>query len=118
VEGLIVIVVLLAALWLLLIRPQRRQQQRQQQMIQDVEVGDEIVTAGGLYGYVEEVADDEIKLEIAPGTTVRIAKRAIAGVTMEEVEEEVPEEAEAEPAEADAAAEEAEPTSSSGPARS
>jgi preprotein translocase subunit YajC len=113
VEGLIVILVLLLAMWMLLIRPQRRQQQRQQQLIEDVEVGDEIVTAGGLYGYVEEISDDEVKLEIAPGTTVRVAKRAIASVTIEEVEEEVADEGPDE-----APAEEAEPTSSSGPARS
>ena len=112
-EGLIVIVVLLAVMWLLLIRPQRRQQQRQQQMIDSVEVGDEIVTAGGLYGYVEEISDDEIKLEIAPGTTVRVAKRAIGAVMMEEVEEEGPDEGEEAPTEE----EEAE-SRSSGPARS
>jgi preprotein translocase subunit YajC len=109
VEGVIVILVLLFAMWLLLIRPQRRKQQQQQQMIEDLEVGDEVVTAGGLYGYVEELDGEEVKLEIAPGTTVRVAKRAIAAVMMEEVEEEVEEGVEEPPAEEEGRAE---PTSS------
>jgi preprotein translocase subunit YajC len=93
-----VIVALLVAMWLLLIRPQRRRQMQQQDMLGELEVGDEIVTAGGLYGTVEAIGDEEIRLEIAPGTTVRVAKRAVAAVLPPEDEEEELEVAE-EPAE-------------------
>lgn len=44
-----------------------------------IDVGDEIVTAGGMYGYVTAVGDDELEVEIAPGTIVRVATRAVAG---------------------------------------
>ena len=87
-NGLIVIVVLLALFWLLLIRPQRRRQLVQTQMIDSLEVGDEIVTAGGLYGEVRELGEEELVVEIAPGTNVRIARRAVAGVIELEDEEE------------------------------
>jgi preprotein translocase subunit YajC len=87
VNGLIVIVILLALFWLLLIRPQRRRQAVQSQMIQSIEVGDEIVTAGGLYGEVKVLGDEELVVEIAPGTSVRIARRAVAGVVEPEEEE-------------------------------
>jgi preprotein translocase subunit YajC len=87
VNGLIVIVVLLALFWLLLIRPQQRRQRVQNQMIQSLEVGDEIVTAGGLYGEVRELGDEELVVEIAPGTNVRIARRAVAGVVEPEEDE-------------------------------
>ena len=86
-NALIVIVVLFALLWLLLIRPQRRRQAAQSQMIQSIEVGDEIVTAGGLYGHVVGVGDDELLVEIAQGTNVRIARRAVAGVVGPDEEE-------------------------------
>ena len=103
--GFLVIVLLLALFWLLLIRPQRRRQAIQNQMISSVEIGDEIVTAGGLYGHVRELGDEELLVEIAPGTNVRIARRAIAAVLEpdedeedEEGEVEEPEEAQEEPA--------------------
>ena len=44
-----------------------------------IDVGDEIVTAGGMYGFVTAIGDDELEVEIAPGTIVRVATRAVAG---------------------------------------
>jgi preprotein translocase subunit YajC len=97
-NGLIVIVLLFALVWLLLIRPQRRRQAVQSQMLSSVEVGDEIVTAGGLYGHVRELGDEELLVEIAPGTNVRIARRAVAAVLEPDEDEEELEEADEEPA--------------------
>ncbi len=77
----IVIVALFALLWLLFIRPQRQRVQAQQALVAAVAVGDEILTAGGIYGTVLEVRNDnELLLEIAPGTRVRAARRAVAAV--------------------------------------
>ena len=77
---LIFLVLLVAVLWLLLIRPQRQRQAAQQAMIAQVEPGEEVVTVGGLLGVVKDVGDEEIRLEIAPGTEVRVAKQAISGL--------------------------------------
>ena len=79
-QFLIVIIVLLALMWLLFIRPQKRRQLAQQQMLEEIEPGAEILTAGGLYGTVKAVDEDELTLEIAPGIDVRLARRAVAGV--------------------------------------
>jgi len=77
----IVIVALFALLWLIFIRPQRQRVQAQQALVAAVAVGDEVLTAGGIYGTVLEVRDDnELLLEIAPGTRVRAARRAVAAV--------------------------------------
>jgi len=83
VYGFILIVVLLAAFWLLMIRPRQQQVKAQQRQLAALEVGDEIVTAGGLYGTVRRIDEDEVRVEIAPDLEVRIAKRAIAGVLTE-----------------------------------
>ena len=110
--GLILIVILVALFWLFLVRPQRRRQAEQNELIASLEVGDEIVTAGGLFGHVQSVADDELLVEIAPGTTVRIARRAVAGIVGPEDEEDEErveaEEAEEGEPELEPAAEEAE----------
>jgi preprotein translocase subunit YajC len=87
VPGYIFILLLLVLMWVMLIRPQRRRQVETQRMIDSVQVGSEIVTAGGLYGTVTELDDDEVRLEIADGIEVRVAKRAIAGVVNEDEEE-------------------------------
>jgi preprotein translocase subunit YajC len=88
VASILIIVILFALFWLLLIRPQRRRQAEQNALIQNLEVGDEIVTAGGLFGHVQSIADDELLVEIAPGTNVRIARRAVAGIVGPEDEDE------------------------------
>ena len=93
--GYIFILVLLVLMWFMLIRPQRRRQLETQRLLDSLSVGKEIVTAGGLYGTVTAIEDDEARVEIADGVEVRVAKRAIAGVLSEdeeaeELEEETP----------------------------
>jgi preprotein translocase subunit YajC len=80
----IFILALLALMWFMLIRPQRRRQQEAQRLLETIAVGKEIVTAGGLYGTVTAVDGDEVRLEIADGVEVRIARRAVAGVVSED----------------------------------
>jgi preprotein translocase subunit YajC len=77
------ILVLLAVLWLFLIRPRQRQMRAQQRQLAALEVGDEVVTAGGLYGTVRTIEDGELRVEIAPDVVVRIARRAVAAVLTE-----------------------------------
>lgn len=64
-------------MYFLLIRPQQRRLKEQKSLLSAVEEGDEIVTTGGIYGYVNAVEDDTIWLEIADGVEVRIAKGAV-----------------------------------------
>jgi preprotein translocase subunit YajC len=88
----IVVVVLFALFWLLLVRPQRRQAAEQRELIASLEPGDEIVSAGGLYGVIQSVDGDELQVEIADGLVVRMAKGAVAGlVEHDEERESVPE---------------------------
>jgi preprotein translocase subunit YajC len=70
---------MLLIFWVLVIQPQRRRRQQQAQLLSHLAVGDEVITAGGVYGSIREVADDYVVLEIAPGTQVRVAKSAVAG---------------------------------------
>jgi preprotein translocase subunit YajC len=78
-----IIIIAFLLLWLIVVRPQRKRQNRQQQMLKELRVGDEVLTAGGIYGTVSRLDDDEVTVEIAPKTEVRVARRAIAAVTTE-----------------------------------
>ena len=94
---LLIIVALFALMWLFVIRPQKRRQAQQQRLLDSVGPGDEILTAGGLYGTVQAVEGDEVTLEVAPGTNVRLARRAVAAILTPEEESEEPEEEVEEP---------------------
>src|SRR3989442_13324589 len=59
------------------IRPQRRKTQAQRQLTEAVEVGDEVIMAGVLFGSVKEMYDVVVTLEISPGSNVRKLKRSI-----------------------------------------
>ena len=64
--------------YFLLIRPQRRQRQAHQRLVQSVDVGDEVVTIGGLYGTIRAVDDESVTLEVAPQIDLRFVRGAIA----------------------------------------
>ena len=79
-EFLIFIVLGFLLIWLFVVLPQRRRIAAHERLVESIKPGDEIVTAGGLYGDVTEVGEDEVALEIAPGVEVRVAMRAIGAV--------------------------------------
>jgi preprotein translocase subunit YajC len=97
VEILIPIALLVALTWFVLVRPQRRRQQQQNEMLSQLEEGAEILTAGGVFGRVLAIEDDELTVEIAPGTNVRLDKRAVAMVVPQEEAEALPAAADEEP---------------------
>jgi preprotein translocase subunit YajC len=80
------IILLIALVWLLLIRPRQRQLRQQQRELGRLELGDEILTAGGIYGTVRGIDGDELRLEIAPDVEIRVARRAVAAVLTEKRE--------------------------------
>ncbi len=67
------------AMYFLMIRPQRRRMREQQQLQQSIEVGDEVVTTSGVYGFITGVEDDRFWLEIDDDVQIRIARAAVQG---------------------------------------
>ena len=74
---LIFIVLLFAMMYFVMIRPQRKRQREHQDFVEQLHRGDKVVTAGGIYGEVESVSEDNVVLKIESGTTIRIAKSSI-----------------------------------------
>ena len=81
------IVALFVLLWLLVLRPQRRRQTEQLRMQDTLQLGDEVITAGGIRGYVRQLDEEVLKVEIAPDVVVRLDRRAVAAVVRDEPEE-------------------------------
>ncbi len=86
--AVIVIVLLFGLFWLVLVRPQRRQAAEQRELIASLEPGDEIVSAGGLYGVIKSMDGDELQVEIADNLVVRMARGAVAGLVERDEEPE------------------------------
>jgi preprotein translocase YajC subunit len=63
--------------------PARRRQRSHAAMQDDVIVGDEIITAGGMHAPVREAEEGELRIEIAPGVVVTLDRRAVAAVAQE-----------------------------------
>jgi preprotein translocase subunit YajC len=80
VEFLILIVFGFGLMWLLVLLPQRRRQAAHDSMLRELKPGDYVLTAGGVYGTVTELGEDDLGLEIAPDVEVRVSKRAIGAL--------------------------------------
>jgi preprotein translocase subunit YajC len=87
VQFLIIMVLVLGVMYVLMIRPQRQRQAQQQSMIDGANVGDDVLTTGGIYGTISEVEGDDIVVEIASGVTVHMTRRGIAAVLPPEEED-------------------------------
>jgi preprotein translocase subunit YajC len=70
---------ILLVAWLMIIRPQRNARRRATELSTSLDVGDEVVTIGGLYGQIVTIDDRSVELDVAEGVTLRFARRAIAG---------------------------------------
>jgi preprotein translocase subunit YajC len=71
------LVVIFALFYFVMIRPQRRRQKQQQEMIATIQKGDKVITAGGIYGVVDNVREDSVVIKVEGGTLLRVAKGSV-----------------------------------------
>jgi preprotein translocase subunit YajC len=79
-SNLIFIAVVFAAMYFLLIRPQQQRAKAQAEMISKLEPGTEIVTIGGIYGTLVDVGEDRLRMRVADGSEIEIARRAVGSI--------------------------------------
>ena len=75
--GILPLLLIPVAMYFLMIRPQRRRQREAAAMQSSIEVGDEIMTTSGIYGFVTGFEGDVAWLEIDDNVQIRIARAAI-----------------------------------------
>jgi len=80
-QTIVPLIAVFAIMYFLLIRPQQQRMKQHKQMVENVRRGDTVVTAGGIVGRVVKVKDDdEILIEIADNTQVRVLKSTLSDV--------------------------------------
>lgn len=78
---LVPILLMFVIFYFLLFRPQQQRAKQHREMVGNIRRGDTVVTAGGIIGKVTRVRDDnEIEVEIADNTRVRVVKATVADV--------------------------------------
>ncbi len=60
---IIMMIVLFAVMYFLMIRPQKKRQKEEQEMRASLEIGDEIVTIGGIVGKVVTIRENDLVIE-------------------------------------------------------
>lgn len=75
--GLLPIVLMFVLLYFLMIRPQMKRAKEAKAMIEALQKGDEVITAGGVLGRITKLSDAYVSLEIAPNTEIAVQKSAV-----------------------------------------
>ncbi len=84
--AIIWMVVLFGIMYFLMLRPQKKEQKRLQAMLNDMEVGDSIVTTSGFYGVVIDMTDEDVIVEFGNNKNCRIPMRKQAIAEVEKAE--------------------------------
>ena len=67
-------------IYFLMIRPENKRRKTHQEMLTSIEVGEEIVTAGGILGKVSKISDQYLELSISEDTKIKVQKTSISAV--------------------------------------
>jgi preprotein translocase subunit YajC len=76
-ESIFLIVAMFAVLYFLMIRPQMKRAKEHKTMVEALQKGDEVVTAGGVLGRISKVGDAHLSLEIAPNVEIQVQRGAV-----------------------------------------
>jgi preprotein translocase subunit YajC len=76
--------VIALAFFFLIVLPQRRRSAAHRALLAALQVGDEVVTIGGILGTIVAIDDERIEVEVAEGVVITVARNAIAQVTSDE----------------------------------
>lgn len=76
-SGLLMIVLLFVVMYFFMIRPQRKQQKELEKFRSELQKGQKVVTAGGIYGTVKEVKEFYVLMEVDNNVAIRVDKTAI-----------------------------------------
>lgn len=72
------LILLFGIFYFLLIRPQQKRQREQKDLLASLRKGDQVITAGGLYGKITGLTDSVVTLEITEKVRVKVARSQIS----------------------------------------
>jgi preprotein translocase subunit YajC len=80
-------ILIFGAMYFFMIAPQRKKQKEHQKMLESLTSGDEVITAGGIYGEITNKKDDRYVIRIADNTKIEVGKAFIASLVRKAGEE-------------------------------
>lgn len=78
--SLLPLVLIVAVFWFLVLRPARKRQREAKQLQTELAPGEQVMLTSGIYGWVTELDDETLDLEISPGVVITAHKQAVARV--------------------------------------
>ena len=78
--NILFIVLMFVIIYFLMIRPQMKRAKEQRAMIEALQKGDEVITAGGVLGRISKMGEAYVTIEIAPNTEISVQKAAVQTV--------------------------------------
>ena len=73
------LVLVVGIFYFIILLPMKRKQQKVQDFLDNLKVGDRIVTTGGMYGQVTRLGEQSVQLQIADKIRIEVAKASIGG---------------------------------------
>lgn len=74
---IVMVALFLAVFYFFLIRPIRQREKKHDEMVLELEKGDLVVTAGGMYGEVDTIDEDSVVLKVESGAKIRVTKGGV-----------------------------------------
>ena len=79
-ESIFLILAMFAVLYFLMIRPQMKRAKEHKMMVEGLQKGDEVITAGGVLGRISKVGEGYVSLEISPNVEIQVQRVAVQTV--------------------------------------
>ena len=76
---LVPVALILAIFYFIMLMPMRRRQKKIEEFLQNLKIGDKVITSGGLYGNITRLGDQSLQLQVADKIRVEISRSAIVG---------------------------------------
>ena len=73
----VMIIAMFVIMWFFMIRPQRKQQKELEKFRNSLKKGDKVVTAGGIYGTVDEIKDRTVLIKVDGEVKLRVDKNSL-----------------------------------------
>lgn len=83
ISSIIMMVAIIAVFYFFMIRPQAKKQKEIRKFRDSLGVGDQVITAGGIYGKIRDIKDNMVTLEIAENVRIKVDKSSIYGAAGE-----------------------------------
>lgn len=86
-SSILMVVIMIGLFYFMLYRPQKKQAAKRKALLDSLQVGNDVVTIGGVYGTIREMDKKFVKIEVADGVLLTFARSAVSGKVVEEADD-------------------------------